>query len=66
MRNLLLTTLGAAAAVWVYRYLQTDKGKQLMTDAQGALKDLSTKATDFAKQNLPSKSSQTSNHVQVS
>jgi hypothetical protein len=64
MRNLLLTTLGAAAAVWAYRYLQTEKGKQLLTDASDVLKDLSTKATDFAKQNLSQRT--TSNEVQVS
>ena len=43
---------GAAAAVLLTNYLQTEKGKQLLTNASDVLKDLTSKATDFAKNHL--------------
>lgn len=54
-RNILLAALGgAAAAAIVTNYLGSEKGKQLLSSASDALKDLTSKATDFAKNNLPS------------
>jgi hypothetical protein len=43
---------GAAAAVLLTNYLQTEKGKQLLSNASDVLKDLTSKATDFAKSHL--------------
>jgi hypothetical protein len=51
--GLILTALGgAAAAILIANYLQTDKGKELLETASGTIKDLTGKATDFAKNNL--------------
>jgi hypothetical protein len=51
--GLILTALGgAAAAILIANYLQTDKGKELLESASGTIKDLTGKATEFAKNNL--------------
>jgi hypothetical protein len=51
--NVILAALGgAAAAALLVNYLGTEKGKQLLSTASGALKDLTGKATEFAKNNL--------------
>ncbi len=62
--NLLLAALGGAAvAVLVTRYLSSDQGKEMLSNAQTRLndlsdkaqttvKDLKDKATDFANKNL--------------
>jgi hypothetical protein len=51
--TLILTALGgAAAAVLIANYLQTERGKELLDTASGTLKDLTGKATEFAKTNL--------------
>jgi len=53
-RNGLLAALGgAAAATLIANYLKTEQGKQMLNSASGVLKDLTTKATEFAKTNLP-------------
>ena len=54
-RNILLAAIGGAAAAAVLtNYLGTEKGKQLLSDASGTLKDLAGKAAEFAKTNLTS------------
>lgn len=51
--NIILAALGGAAAAAVLaNYLGTEKGKQMLNSASGALKDLTNKATEFAKNNL--------------
>ena len=51
--NILLAALGGAAiGALVASYLGTEKGKQLVHSASGKIKDLSEKATEYAKQNL--------------
>lgn len=51
--SILLAALGgAAAAVLITNYLNTDKGKQMVESASGVLKDLTSKATELAKNNL--------------
>jgi hypothetical protein len=53
--NVILAALGgAAAAALIANYLGTEKGKQLLNTASGTLKDLTDKATEFAKSNLTS------------
>lgn len=65
--NLLLAALGGAAvAVLISRYLSSDEGKEMLSNAQTKLndlsdraqsrvKDLKDKATDFANKNLSRK-----------
>lgn len=43
---------GAAVGALLGSALTTEKGKQLLNSASTALKDLSGKATDYAKENL--------------
>jgi len=43
---------GAAVGALVASYLSTEKGKQMVDSASGRIKDLSGKATEYAKQNL--------------
>lgn len=51
--NILLAALGGAAVgAIIASALSTEKGKQLLESASTTLKDLSDKATDYAKQNL--------------
>jgi hypothetical protein len=50
-KTLLIALGGAAAAVMIYRYLGTEKGKEALDSASGLLKDLTSKATEFAKKN---------------
>jgi hypothetical protein len=49
---ILIALAGAAAAVLITNYLQTESGKELLNNASGTLKDLTGKATEFAKNNL--------------
>ena len=52
--NVILAALaGAAAAALIANYLGTERGKELLNTASDTLKDLSGKATEFAKNNLP-------------
>jgi hypothetical protein len=52
--NVIIAALaGAAAAALIANYLGTERGKQLLSTASDTLKDLSGKATEFAKNNLP-------------
>lgn len=51
--NLILAALGgAAAAALITNYLGTEKGKEMLNSASGVLKDLTGKATEYAKNNL--------------
>ena len=51
--NILLAALGGAAVgALLGSALTTEKGRQLMHSAGDTIKDLSGKATDYAKQNL--------------
>lgn len=51
--NILLAALGGAAVGAILAsVLSTEKGKQLLESASTTLRDLSDKATDYAKQNL--------------
>jgi gas vesicle protein len=51
--NILLAALGGAAVgALVAKALDTEKGRQLMNSASHTIKDLSGKATEYAKQNL--------------
>jgi hypothetical protein len=51
-KTLLFALGGAAVAAALYKYLGTEKGKELLTSASGLVKDLTTKATEFTKNNL--------------
>jgi hypothetical protein len=51
-KTLLIALGGAAAATLIYRYLGTEKGKELLNSASGLVKDLTSKATEYAKTNL--------------
>lgn len=51
-RILLFAAAGAAAGTLLYRYLNTEKGKELLNTASDSLKDLASKATDYAKTSL--------------
>jgi hypothetical protein len=53
-KTLLIALGGAAAATLIYRYLGTDKGKELLNSASGMVKDLTSKATEYAKNSLGS------------
>jgi hypothetical protein len=48
-KTFLIALGGAAAAVVLYRYLGTAKGKELLSSASGVVKDLTSKATEYAK-----------------
>lgn len=53
--NVILAALGGAAAAAVLaNYLGTEKGKETLNSASALLKDLTSKATEFAKNNLAS------------
>lgn len=43
---------GAVLAAVIAKYLSTERGKQFLDTATSTLKDLSGKATEFAKSNL--------------
>lgn len=43
---------GAVLAALIANYLSTEKGKQFLASAGDSLKDLTNRATDFAKNNL--------------
>ena len=51
--NILLAALGGAAVgALLGSVLTTEKGRQMMDNATNTIKDLSGKATEYAKQNL--------------
>lgn len=51
--NIVLAAVaGAVLAALIANYLSTEKGRQFLDSASNALKDLSGKATEFAKNNL--------------
>ena len=51
--NLILGAVaGVAAAALIRNYLQTESGKQMVRSASEGLKDLSSRATEYAKQSL--------------
>lgn len=51
--NILLAAIGGAAiGALVATYLYSEQGKQLVNTASDALKDLTDKATEFAKNNI--------------
>jgi hypothetical protein len=51
--NILLAAVGGAIlAALIANYLSTEKGRQFLDSAANTLKDLSGKATEYAKNNL--------------
>lgn len=54
---------GAAVAALLANYLTTEKGRQLLDQASTALKDLSGKATELAKNNLGEVLNETKNSL---
>ncbi len=51
--NILLAALGGAAiGALIGAALSTERGKQIVESASSTIKDLSGRATDYAKQNL--------------
>lgn len=48
----LAAVAGAVLAALIANYLSTERGKQFLDSAANTLKDLSGKATEFAKNNL--------------
>lgn len=51
--NILLAALGGAAVgALIATALSTEKGRQLVESASSSIKDLSGKATDYARQNI--------------
>ena len=51
--NILLAALGGAAiGALIGSALNTEKGRQMVESASNTIKDLSGKATEYAKQNL--------------
>jgi len=51
--NILLAALGGAAiGALIGSVLTTEKGRQMVESASNTIKDLSGKATEYAKQNL--------------
>jgi hypothetical protein len=62
--GILLAALGGAAlAALIANYLSTEKGKQLLSAASDTLQDITTKATDFAKNNLGDIVSETTKNI---
>lgn len=49
---LLAAVAGAVLAALIANYLTTEKGRQFLDSAANSLKDLSAKATEYAKDNL--------------
>ena len=51
--NILVAAVaGAVLAALIANYLNTEKGRQLLDSAANSLRELTAKATDFAKNNL--------------
>jgi hypothetical protein len=48
-RILLWAVAGAALGTLLYRYLNSENGKQFLSTAGEQLRDITTKATDYAK-----------------
>jgi ATP phosphoribosyltransferase regulatory subunit HisZ len=62
--TILLAALGGAAvAALIANYLSTEQGKQFLNSATNTLKDLSGKATEYAKTNLGEVLNETKNTV---
>jgi hypothetical protein len=51
-KTLLFALGGAALGAAAYKYLGTEKGKELLSSASTLVKDLTAKATDFTKNSL--------------
>jgi hypothetical protein len=63
--GLILTALGgAAAAILIANYLNTDKGKQLLSSATDSLNDLTGKVAEFAKSNIANLKAEQEREVQ--
>ena len=54
---------GAVLAGLIANYLSTERGRQFLDSASNTLKDLSSKATDFAKNNLSELVRETTNSL---
>lgn len=54
---------GAVLAALIANYLSTERGRQFLDSASNTLKDLSSKATDFAKNNLSELVRETTNSL---
>jgi hypothetical protein len=51
--NILLAAIGGAIlAALIAQYLSTERGRQFLDSAVSSLKDLTSKATEYAKNNL--------------
>ena len=62
--TIILSALGGAVvAALVANYLMTERGQQLLHSATDSLKDLGSKATDYAKSNLTEVFEETKNSV---
>jgi hypothetical protein len=62
--TILIAALGGAAlAAVLANYLMTEKGRELLHSASGTLKDLSGKASEYAKTNLGEVLEETKNSV---
>ena len=58
-----LAIAGAVLAALIANYLSTERGRQFLDSASNTLKDLSSKATDFAKNNLSELVRETTNSL---
>ena len=54
---------GAVLAALIANYLSTEKGRQFLDSASNELKDLTSKATEFAKNNIGEIVSETTNSL---
>jgi hypothetical protein len=62
--NILLAAVGGAAVgALIGSYLSTEKGKQMLESASTTIKDLSGKATEYARQNISDVIRQTKDSV---
>jgi hypothetical protein len=62
--TILLAALGSAAVgALIANFLSTEKGKELLNTASDSLKDLSNRATEYAKTNLGEVLDETKNSV---
>lgn len=62
--NILVAAVaGAVLAALIANYLSTEKGRQFLESATNALKDLSGKATEYAKNNLSELVRETTNSL---
>lgn len=54
---------GAAVAALIANYLSTEKGREFLNSASESLKDISSKATEYARNNLGEVIDETKNSV---